>query len=84
MSHNLNSKPNVKEDKITFRNKYYVSERRDDILRLVGWVPLDDFLNLAVKFERLMNTPDLKSKTRAATMAIFYLQGVARFVICTS
>lgn len=78
MSRGLESNAIVREDKITFRNKYYVSERRDEILRLVSWVPLDDYLNLAIKLERLINAPDLRSKTRAASMAMFYLQGNAR------
>ncbi|KAI6176496.1 WD repeat-containing protein mio [Aphelenchoides bicaudatus] len=76
MAHKLTaSELGFKDDKITFRNKYYASERRDDILRLIGWVPLEDRLNLAIKLERLMSTHNLRSKTRVATMAMFYLQG---------
>ncbi|KAI6212237.1 Zinc-ribbon-16 domain-containing protein [Aphelenchoides fujianensis] len=81
VARNLRSKTTFKNDTVTFRNKYYVSHSRDDILRMVGWVPMDENQTLASKLERLMNTEGLEEKTRAAAMAIFYMQGIRRQIV---
>lgn len=67
----------VKDDPVTFRNKYYLGKNRDDILRLCGWTALEDHNGLASRLERLMNSNDVDDKIKAAAMAMFSLQGPA-------
>ncbi|KAI6214630.1 hypothetical protein M3Y94_00291200 [Aphelenchoides besseyi] len=73
----LKSTAGARNDSIIYRNKYYSSHSRDDILRLVGWVPLEERDTWGSKFERMMNTEGLEEKLRAAAMAMFYMQGYA-------
>ncbi|CAD5215178.1 unnamed protein product [Bursaphelenchus okinawaensis] len=77
LARNMKSNTMVKDDPVTFRNRYYLSKNRDDILRTCGWTTLDDHNGLATRLERLMNTDKVEDKFRAATMAMFALQGPA-------
>uniref|UniRef100_A0A1I7SUG9 Zinc_ribbon_16 domain-containing protein n=2 Tax=Bursaphelenchus xylophilus TaxID=6326 RepID=A0A1I7SUG9_BURXY len=77
LARKMKSSTMVKDDPVTFRNRYYLSKNRDDILRTCGWTSLDDHNGLATRLERLMNTNNVEDKFRAATMAMFALQGPA-------
>lgn len=54
----------------------FVNDKRDQILKICGWAPFEDYAMYKIILDEMMNRKTVQYQVRASALALFFVQGV--------